>query len=68
MLEDAVTGDGIAEYAVKCDEELNTAEVIENHELRCKIGVKPVKTLEYLILDFSIHRQDANVAEEVMRG
>ncbi len=52
VLEDAVRGDGIREYAVKCDDELNTAEVIENNELRCKIAVKPVKTVDYIVIDF----------------
>lgn len=67
VLENVVDGGGISEYAIKCDEELNTTKVIENHELRCKIAVKPVKTLEYIVLDFMCTRQGANISEEVLR-
>lgn len=67
IFEDAVTGNGILDYAIKCDEELNTMETIENHELHCKIGIKPVKTLEWIVLTFIVTRQGADVQEEVMR-
>lgn len=66
IFEDAVTSNGILDYAIKCDEELNTEETIENHELHCKIGIKPVKTVEWIVLDMLISRQNANVQEEVM--
>lgn len=66
IFEDAVAGDGILDYAIKCDEELNTEQTIENHELHCKIGIKPVKSLEYICLTFIVTRQGANVQEEVM--
>jgi phage tail sheath protein FI len=67
IFEEAVTGNGILDYAIKCDEELNTQEAIERHELHCKIGIKPVKTLEWIVLTFICTRQGANVQEEVMR-
>ena len=67
VLEDAVAGDGIKEYAIKCDEELNTIEVIENNEMRCKIAVKPVKTVDFIVIDLIATRQSANVSEEVLR-
>lgn len=67
VLEEAVSGDGVREYAIKCDDELNTPEVIENNELRCKIGIKPVKVADFIVIDFIITRQSANVAEEVLR-
>ena len=66
IFEDAVAEDGILDYAIKCDEELNTEQTIENHELHCKIGIKPVKSLEYICLTFIVTRQGANVQEEVM--
>lgn len=56
IFEDAVQGDGIVEYAIKCDDELNTAQVIENHEMRCRIAVKPVKVVDYLIVDLVVTR------------
>lgn len=67
VFEDAIAGNGISEYAIKCDDELNTEQTIENHELHCKIGIKPIKTVEWIVLSFIITRQGANVQEEVMR-
>ena len=52
VLDDAVGGDGVKEYAIKCDDELNTPEVIENNELRCRIAVKPVKCVDFIVIDF----------------
>lgn len=66
IFEDAVAGNGILDYAIKCDNEINTEQTIENHELHCKIGIKPVKCLEYLVLTFICTRQGANVQEEVL--
>ena len=67
VLEKAVSGGGLSEYAIKCDDELNTLQVIENNELRCKIAVKPVKVVDYIVLDFICTRQGANVNEEVLK-
>ena len=52
ILEDAVSGDGIRDYAIKCDDELNTIQVIENNEMRCKIAVRPVKVADWIVVDF----------------
>ena len=54
IFDDAVSNNGILEYAIKCDDELNTLQVIDNNEMRCKIAVKPVKALEFLVLDFIV--------------
>ena len=67
ILEDAVQGDGVKEYAIKCDEELNTPEVIENNEMRCKIAVKPVKCVDWIVVDLIATRQSASITEEVMK-
>ena len=67
ILEDAVTGNGVKEYAIKCDEELNTTEVIENNEMRCKIAIKPVKCVDFIVIDLIATRQSASVTEEVLR-
>lgn len=67
VFEDAVRRDGVREYAIKCDDELNTTQVIENNELRCRIAVIPVKTVDYIVLDFIVSRQNASVSEEVRR-
>ena len=67
LFDDAMHREGIVEYAIKCDDELNTTQVIENNELRCRIAVKPVKTVDFLVVDFIVTRQNAIVSEEVLR-
>lgn len=63
----AVEGFGVKEYYIKCDEELNPPEVVDNNELRCKIAVKPVKVVDYIVIDMIATRQSASISEEVMR-
>ena len=67
ILENAKSGQGISDYAIKCDDELNTPQVIENNEMRCKIAVRPVKTVDWIVLDFICVNQSASVSEEVLR-
>lgn len=67
IFEDAVQGGGVLRYAVKCDDELNTAEVVDNHEMRCIIGVVPVKTMEWIVCDFVVGNQSADIYEEIRR-
>lgn len=47
-------GSGISDFQVLCDEKNNTTETIDRHELWCKIGIKPIKALEYIIIDLNI--------------
>lgn len=68
IFEDCENGNGIIEFAIKCDDENNTLETIENHELHVKIAVKPVKTLEFLVCDFIVTNQSASVSEEVYQA
>lgn len=65
VFEDAVHGSGISEYVIKCDDEINDVRAIENNELHLKIAVKPVKTIEFIVLSFIVTNQSANVSEEV---
>ena len=48
----AKVGGGVYDYKIKCDEDNNTDFVIDNNELRVSIGIKPVKTAEFLLIDF----------------
>ena len=66
FFEEAESGDGISEYVIRCDDKLNTPEVIDNNELRCVIGIKPIKAIEWIVINFIITNQSANVSEEVM--
>ena len=67
VFDDAVDGGGIVDYAIKCDEDNNTPETIDRNELHVRIAVKPVKTLEFLVVTFIVTNQSANVNEEVLR-
>ena len=65
IFEHAVTRGGIREYYIKCDDENNTTQTIENNELHCAIAVKPVKTIEFIILNFVCTNQSAVVSEVI---
>ena len=67
ILEDVKNGSGILDYRIRCDETNNTLETIDRNELHCAIAVKPVKTIEYIMLDFILTSQSVSVAEEVLR-
>lgn len=48
----AKIGGGVYDYKIICDESINTPTVIDNNELKVKIGIKPTKTAEYILIDF----------------
>ena len=48
----AKIGGGIYDYKIICDETTNTPEVIDRNELKVKIGIKPTKTAEFILIDF----------------
>ncbi len=56
LLNEVERGRGIADFIIKCDEEINTPEVVDRNELRAKIGVQPTKTAEFIFIEFTIHR------------
>ena len=45
---------GISDYLVICDETNNSIESIDRHELFCKIGIKPITAIEYIIIDLDV--------------
>jgi len=56
ILREVQVGRGISAFIVKADEELNTPDVIDRNEFRARIGIVPVKSVEYIFLEFSLHR------------
>ena len=54
MLQEIQKTSGISDYRVLCDETNNTTESIDRHELWCKIAIKPIKAIEYIIIDLNI--------------
>ena len=56
---------GIQDYAVQCDELNNTPEVIDQNELVVDIYLKPVRTAEFILVNFSALRTGTNFEEIV---
>ena len=54
---------GLYDYGVQCNEENNTAQVIDNSELRVSCALKPVRTAEYIYLDLYAVGTDVNISE-----
>ena len=65
IFDDAVNHNGILEYYIKCDSENNTPHTIDNNELHCAIAVKPVKSIEFIVLTFVCTNQSAIVTESL---
>lgn len=56
ILSEIQVGRGVNDFRVKCDEELNTADVVDRNEMRARIGVQPIRAAEFIFIEFSIHR------------
>jgi phage tail sheath protein FI len=54
---------GLYDYEIICDERNNTPEVIDHNELKVAILLKPVRTAEFILVDFIATRTDANFDE-----
>ena len=59
----AKVGGGLYDYIITCDESNNTPDTIDNNELHVSIGVKPVKTVEFIMVDFVVGRTGSSWAE-----
>lgn len=56
---------GIYDYRIICNETNNTPDVIDRNELKVAILLKPVKTAEFILVDFIATRTGANFDEIV---
>lgn len=56
ILDNVKANQGVYDYIIKCDEELNPPDVIDRNEMRARIGVQPVKAAEFIFIEFSLHR------------
>jgi len=45
---------GISDYRIVCDTTNNSIESIDRHELHCKMAIKPIKAVEYIIIDLNL--------------
>jgi len=56
VLEEIKGARGVTDYRVQCDAELNPPDVIDRNELHARIGVQPTRAVEFIFIDFSLHR------------
>ena len=56
ILTEVQVGNGLTDFIIKADEELNTPDVIDRNEFRARIGVQPTRAAEFIFIEFSIHR------------
>lgn len=56
ILQDIQVGRGLSDFIIKADEEINTPDVIDRNEFRARIGVQPTRAVEFMFIEFSIHR------------
>lgn len=61
----ALDTQGLYEYLIVCDERNNTAATIDNNELIVDIYLKPVRSAEFILVNFFATRTDQNFAELV---
>jgi hypothetical protein len=63
FFQDLVNRGGLYDFTIICDSSNNTPEVIDRNELRVKIGIKPVKTIEFIIIDLCVLNTGASWSE-----
>ena len=55
--------EGVYDYLIVCDERNNTPQVIDSNELQVDIYLKPVRTAEFILVNFYATRTDQNFSE-----
>ena len=63
IFKQAKVGGGLYDYKIICDETVNTPETIDRNEFHIKIGLKPTKTIEFIIVDFVLLSTGASWSE-----
>jgi len=56
ILREIQVGRGITDFIIDASEALNTPDVIDRNEFRARIGVQPTRAVEFMFLEFSLHR------------
>jgi hypothetical protein len=59
----AKNNEGVYDYLIVCDERNNTPAVIDANELQVDIYLKPVRTAEFILVNFYATRTDQNFSE-----
>lgn len=67
LMLDVVQRQGVEAFQVVCDETINTPQRRDNNELWIAVKIKPVKAIEWIVLNLGILRSEQSfVAEEVL--
>jgi hypothetical protein len=56
ILREVQVGRGLTDFIIQADEELNTSDVIDRNEFRARIGIQPTRAVEFIFIEFSVHR------------
>jgi hypothetical protein len=59
----AKNNEGVYEYLIKCDTTNNTPDTIDQNELHALIYIKPVRTAEFIVIDFVATKTGATFGE-----
>lgn len=65
IFNDAKNTEGLYDYLIVCDERNNTPEVIDQNQLIVDIYLKPVRTAEFILVNFVATRTSQNFQEIV---
>ncbi len=63
VLEQVQVGRGLTDFIIQADAELNTNDVIDRNEFRARVGLIPTRAVEFIIIEFSVHRTGSNFGE-----
>ena len=63
IFENAKNTEGLYDYRIVCSELNNTPDVIDNNELKIDIYVQPVRTAEFILVNFYATRTGTNFEE-----
>jgi phage tail sheath protein FI len=56
ILDDIKIGRGLTDYRIQADWDLNTPDRVDRNEFWARIGIQPTKAVEFIFIEFSIHR------------
>lgn len=56
ILREVQIGRGLYDFQIQADTSLNTPDVIDRNEFRARIGIQPTRSVEFMYIEFSVHR------------
>ena len=49
-----------------CDGTNNNAQTIDRHELWCRIAIRPIKSIEYIVIDIDVLNSNVGLGENTV--